>query len=184
MFCNCWTLLPISTTFGYFCEWHGSNNLSSRFKHGSIRYINFTGTSNGCITWHLKVCKRVCIYIGILPYFWSIVSGLHDAVRICARTILQHLLLSVVQGSMEKEMFELTIYFMEGSEISTECGCWYSCHSAVIWYCSMNLIKSNGKFCFLNTVPCGDDTNMAVAGMMTCKVYLIWRHLTPPPIIL
>ena len=30
---------------------------------------------------------------------------------------------------------------------------------------------------FSNTVPYEEETNMAVAIMMTCKISLIWRHM-------
>ena len=35
--------------------------------------------------------------------------------------------------------------------------------------------------CFSNTVPCKQETNMAVTSMMTCKIYLIWRHMKTLP---
>ena len=46
-----------------------------------------------------------------------------------------------------KKMLKLLIYFTEQFEISTECVRWYSCHSVIILYCGMNLIKNNRTFC-------------------------------------
>ena len=44
----------------------------------------------------------------------------------------------------------------------------------------MNLIKSNETFVvFTNTVLCGEETNMAVAGMMTCKLVDMTSHEDP-----
>ena len=66
---------------------------------------------------------------------WPI-EGLHDAARTSTRTIFQNLLFSVYTAryrEKRQKSLELSIYFIEGFEISSECVCWCSCHSVVIW---------------------------------------------------
>ena len=54
------------------------------------------------------------------------IEGLHDAVRTYARTIFQNLLVSFCTaqyGEKQQKPPELSIYFMEGFEISSKCMC-------------------------------------------------------------
>ena len=44
----------------------------------------------------------------------------------------------------------------------------------------INWIKVTGHFVvFSYTVSCKEETNIAVASMMTCKIGFIWRHMKP-----
>ena len=71
------------------------------------------------------------------------------------------------------------IYFITGFKISTKCLCAYSCHVVVVWYSNMNYTKKLWDIWlyFSNTRLWWEETNMAVASKMTCKIGLIWRHM-------
>ena len=49
----------------------------------------------------------------------------------------------------------------------------------VMWYELNKKVKKVTKHfvVFPNTIPFGEETNMAVMGMMTCKIGLILRHM-------
>ena len=61
-----------------------------------------------------------------------IYRGLHDAVRTYARNHFAKFLGSLSYSAHGKKIV-LSINFMEGFETSTECVCWCSFHSVVIW---------------------------------------------------
>ena len=64
------------------------------------------------------------------------IEGFRNALRSCARMILQHLLVSSCTaqcGEKQQKTLELSIYFVEVFEIPTECVCLYSSHSVVVW---------------------------------------------------
>ena len=102
-------------------------------------------------------------------------------------TISPHYVVSFfVHHSMERNIknnnnnntwtfLNLKIFFMKGFEILTERVCWYSCHSIiVICIAAWSRWKVMEHFVvFPNIVLCEEETNMAVACMMTCKIGLI-----------
>ena len=88
-----------------------------------------------------KICSLLYNIRGKARLIPILIEGLHDSVHTYTRTVLQHLLVSLlVQCSIKKnnkKTLKILIYSMEGFEILAKCVCWYSCRS-VISHCGMN----------------------------------------------
>ena len=64
--------------------------------------------------------------LGWRPNTLQSIEGLHDAVRTYACMIFQNVLVSfrtALYGEKQQKTLELSIYFMEGFEISSKCVC-------------------------------------------------------------
>ena len=74
------------------------------------------------------LCMCVCCIVCVCNDYAQImhIEGLHNAVRTYVSMIFQNLLVSFSTaryGEKQQKALELLIYFMERSEISSECVC-------------------------------------------------------------
>ena len=106
----------------------------------------------------------------------------HNAFCTHMCTILPRPLVSFLYGVVQRKTtktLEPSIYFMERIKIFSKCVLIFLSLS-----CNLDLWYEGNKFlrhfvAFSNTAPYKEETNMAVASTMTCKIGLLWRHMKP-----